>query len=183
MSALTLQGARLRWLRRAAAQAGLSGEISEGRRRRPAPCSYSASPQGSGQPSRTLLGTLVSTPQGDTSRPPTLRRGGQCPSLPTVGSVLCPFGSQTIWEMARVQQRQQITVPFSTVAFGSGCEWTDVAVQRAQRREQPRASPEPPRPAHLRLFHAWAHWLFFLISKTIYASYVNISLKGIYGRL
>ena len=57
MSALTLQGARLRWLRRgAAAQAGLSGEISEGRREaRPALASYSASPQGSGQPSRTLL--------------------------------------------------------------------------------------------------------------------------------
>lgn len=40
----------------AAALAGLSGEISEGRREaRPALASYSASPQGSGQPSRTLL--------------------------------------------------------------------------------------------------------------------------------
>ena len=40
----------------AAAQAGLSSEISEGRQEaRPALASYSASPRGSGQPSHTLL--------------------------------------------------------------------------------------------------------------------------------
>ena len=74
--------------------------------------------------------------------------------------------------------------PFSTVAFGSGREWTDVAVQRGTEKGQRGASPGHPGLPTSGSSMPWAHWLvFFLISKTVYASYVNVSLKEIYGRL
>ena len=74
--------------------------------------------------------------------------------------------------------------PFSTVAFGSGREWTDVAFQRDTETGQRGASPGHPSLATSGCFMSWVHWLFFfLISKTIYASYISISLKEVHRRL
>ena len=47
-----------------------------------------------------------------------------------------------------------------------------------------RSVSRPPQPGHLRLLHVVGTLaVFLLISKTIYASYISISLKEVYRRL